>query len=150
MDDGMYQKYSSIELPAQMFEFYSDKIRSDEILLQVFNYICEQAVEIRDDELAIAVTVKSIVDNVQVKRKVMQPKTGRAKKEKSFVEAVTNIDRNKVDRCLEILMAMGLVFYRNFGMLKSFYLTNNGKKLFVYMYQQDNGTLPTLEGADNI
>ncbi|MCE4050730.1 MULTISPECIES: hypothetical protein [Bacillaceae] len=128
MDHNLHELHKHVKFSDEVLAMFIDIIGQDPSLLKVFQYIAIE--EQRNKERGVSIS--HIIENVKVERLVRKTV---GKNKYVYEEVFTNIERKNVEKMVDKLMFMSLIYHEAIKPYKFLFLTNRGKQLIAKLVE---------------
>ncbi len=128
LDHNLHELHKHVKFSDEVLAMFIDIIGQDPSLLKVFQYIAIE--EQRNKERGVSIS--HIIENVKVERLVRKTV---GKNKYVYEEVFTNIERKNVEKMVDKLMFMSLIYHEAIKPYKFLFLTNRGKQLIAKLVE---------------
>jgi len=128
LDHTLHELHKHVKFSDEVLEMFIHIIGQDPGLLKVFQYIAIE--EQKNKERGVSIS--HIIENVKVERLVRK---NVGKNKYVYEEVFTNIERKNVEKMVDKLMFMSLIYHEAIKPYKFLFLTNRGKQLIAKLVE---------------
>ncbi|RTR28115.1 hypothetical protein EKG37_17580 [Robertmurraya yapensis] len=123
MDITLHKKHNTIHFQPEVIQMFADIVEADESTRKILLFIGKMEKQRKTDNSSFkGITIKEIVENVEVERK-----TKIRKKQNSKYEVTkTNLHRKTAEHQIDKLSDMSLLFHESIKPYKLLFLTGRG------------------------